>query len=236
MFKFQNLVGMTAVAVASIALAIAPAHAQVISASSGAANGSVSDSGVTVFYIPDGVGTATTAVVADDVHAAHVGWGAANTLVGASWINKETDIYNGSFDPKPQYGKEGNWEYDQTFFVTLDEGVSQAALFGKMLSDDNIVSITLNGVDVTSGYTQGGVPTWQVPSTFDTRGFGGVTNGENRLSIVLSNSGSFVSGVAYNFSVVPVVPEPGILVFGLMSSGSLAGLMLRGRVRFNRNR
>lgn len=232
--KLKSMLGGAIAAIAIIPAFMMSASAQVTSASPFLSNGTPSDQGVTVYYAPDGAGTKTTALAVDDTHANHVGWASASSNIGASWITKELDTYSGTNDPLPQYSKTGTWVYDQSFFVTLAPGATQEALKGLILSDDNVDKILLNGVDVTSYYMAGGAPTWQNPGTFDTSFFGGVVNGLNSLEIQVDNSASFVTGVAYNFSVVPVVPEPSIVLFGLMSSGSLVGLMLRGRMRTNK--
>ncbi len=239
--SFMRLSSILSGAIAVIAIVpalIIPASAQVISSSTSSINGQSGDQGVTVYYQPDGAGSAVNAVAIDDTHAENVGWVGGASTIGADWLAPGVDV-NGNPLPESgalsQYNRNGTWVYDASFFVNLKPGATQEALQGLLLTDDYVVKILLNGQDVTSYYTEGATPTWQNASTFDTSSYLSglnVQQGLNTLEIQVNNIGDYVTGLAYNFSVVPVVPEPGIVVFGLMSSASLAGLMLRGRIRF----
>jgi hypothetical protein len=140
--------------------------------------------------------------------------------VAAEWITP-SEYYSGA--AMPYNDETGIWLWTQTFNST-----EVGTLSGLMLTDDAVVDIKLNGISILSGYTPGAQPPYQNASSL----LGGdVLKGNNILEFRITNSGKNTTGLAYKFSVVPVVPEPGMVTFGILSGGALGGMVFRGRLR-----
>jgi hypothetical protein len=141
-------------------------------------------------------------------------------LTGSNWISPYVNSTNDI--PTASGVSRGFYEYTTT--VKLGAGQTQFTFNGKVLSQDSIYGVLVNGVAGT--YTPGSGSPWSTPGTFS--GSGTSSTGTATLTFIVKDDGTFDNRTGLDFSGTSV-PEPATIAAFLIAMLGIAVMMFKNR-------
>lgn len=145
----------------------------------------------------------------------------ATPLTGSNWISPYVNSTNDI--PTASGVQKGFYEYTTT--VKLGAGQTQFTFNGKVLSQNSIYGVLVNGVAAT--YTPGSGSAWQTAGTF-TGGGTALANGTATLTFIVKDDGTFDNRTGLDFSATSV-PEPATIAAFLIAMLGIAVMMFKNR-------
>jgi hypothetical protein len=209
---------------AGLALA-AIGSANAITVKSGDGNIGFAEAGATITYLP-------TSTVYNSFNALPIldspGFNYAAPVAGSNWVSPVLAADN-TPSRTAVSGLTGNFLYSKTFSVATADIYDISGLF---LSDDDVVSIAIDGTVFSTPAALGNPGSYQIQSAIV-----GVSSflaaGNHTFDFIVKNDGQNATALSFSAELVgrnaPPVPEPGAVAFSVIMGGSLLGLMGRAR-------